>query len=103
MGILTESHRRLRVGDGLNKRRIRPQHILQDVLGIAGRGNTKHLESGTSTLNLTPEALEHVDRVLNRVALRELVLLAQDFPGRGQQDGLGRGGPAVEPHVPTHD
>jgi hypothetical protein len=63
-----ELERRLRVRDGLDKRRVGLEHRLQDVLGVAGGHQAAHLEARAAGRNRVPQCAEDLHRVLDRVA-----------------------------------
>ena len=94
--IFVELQRRLGVRDGLHQRHVGLEHIFQNVLGVAGGGHAQHFELGALRFHLSAQVLEHLDRVLNRIAVRELVRLAEDVAVFVEQHGLGRSGSAVD-------
>jgi hypothetical protein len=84
------------VRNSFDQRRISLQDVLQDVFRIAGRADAQHFERGACRLYLPTQAVEHVDGVLDRVPLRQLIDLAEDVAVGGQQDRLGGRRTAVE-------
>ena len=76
--IFIELQRRLRVGHGFNQRHIRLENVFENVFRVAGRRNTQHFEFCVLAFDLPAPTLEHIDRVLDRIAVRELVRLAED-------------------------
>ena len=71
--IITEAQRRLGVRHGFNQGDVGRQHALQNVLGVAGRAHAEDFQMRALRFNLLAQILEEVDRVLDRVALGELV------------------------------
>ena len=93
--IVVKLERRLGVGHGLDQRYVCMQNIFQDVLGIAGRGYAQHFEFGALRFHLSAQVFKHFDGVLNRIAVRKLVGLAQDGAVFIEQHRLGRRGTSV--------
>ena len=75
--ILVELHRRLGVRDGLDQRDVGLEHVFQHVLGIAGGADAENFQLRALRLDLLADGSEHVDGVLNRIAVGKLVGLAQ--------------------------
>src|SRR5262249_44264301 len=67
--IVVELKSRFGVSHGLYKSDIGGEHILEDILGIAGRADTHDLESRTLILDLCHKLGKDVLRVLNGVSL----------------------------------
>src|SRR5579864_7614936 len=65
------------------------QDVFQNVFGITGRGDAQHLEFGVLRLDLSAQILKHLDRVLDGIAVRKLVSLAEDVAALIEQHGLG--------------
>src|SRR5690606_39979873 len=61
------------------------------------------LEARALRLDVIADLLQELLGVLDRIALGELVRLAQDLAGLVDQDGLRRGRAAIEPDHPAHD
>src|SRR5438093_982787 len=80
----------------LHERGIRSEDVLENVLCVACRADAEDLERCPGRLDLRPQLVEDVDRVLDRIALRELVGLAEHVAVGREQNALGRRGPAVE-------
>ena len=87
--IFIKLQRRFGVRDGLHQRDIGVQHIFQDVLRVAGGAYAQHFELCTLRFHLLAQVLEHLNRVLDRVAVRELIGLAEDVAVLVEQHGLG--------------
>ncbi len=96
--VVVELERRFGVRDCLDERDIRVQHVLEDVLRIAGRSYPQHLERSAFALDLLAQLLEHLDPILDRIAVGKLVGLAKDLALFVQQDGLGGCGTAIDAH-----
>ena len=94
--IFIELERRLRVSHGLDQSHVGVQDVFQNIFGVAGGGDSQDLELGILRFDLSAQILEHLDRVLDRVAVRELVGLAQDVTAIIQQYGLGGSRPSVD-------
>ena len=78
VGIFVEFQRRFGVRDGLDQGHVSLENIFQNVFGIAGGGDPENFEFRVLVFHLGPQALEHFDRVLDRIAVRELVGLAEN-------------------------
>ena len=76
--VVVEVQAGLGVRDGLDERGVGADHVLQNVLGVAGGADAEDLQLGALIANLPIELLQHLDRVLDRVALRELIGLGED-------------------------
>ena len=100
--VLVELHGRLGVGHGLHQRDIGLEHVLQHVLGIAGRADAQNFQRCTLRLHLLAERDEHVDGVLDRIAPRKLVRLAQHVALFGEKNSLGRGRTAIQSNESAH-
>ncbi len=77
--IVVELERRFRVRDCFHQRDVGVQNILENVLRIPGGANAENLERGALALDLLPQLLEHLDGILNRIAVRKLVGLAENL------------------------
>ena len=86
--IVVKLQSRLRVRDGFNQGDIGLQHIFQNIFRVARRGHAKHFHLRALGLHLAAKTFEHVNGVLNRIAIRELVRLAQNVAILVQQDRL---------------
>ena len=64
-----------------NERYIGVQDVFENILSIAGGGYPEHLHLGALRLDLSAQLLEHVDGVLDGIAARQLVGLAQHIAG----------------------
>src|SRR5579864_1916261 len=73
------------------------QDVFQNVFGITARGDTQHLEFGVLRLDLSAQILEHLDRVLDGIAVRKLVSLAEDVAPVVEQHSLGGSRATVDP------
>jgi len=89
-----------RIGDA---RGVSLQDVLEDVLCIARGADAKYFECCAAIRDLRPEAVEHVDGVLDGVALRQLIDLAEHVAVGRQQGGLGRCRSAVPTDEPAND
>jgi hypothetical protein len=87
--ILIKLERRLGVSYGLYQCHICVKHVFQNVLGVAGGGDSQDLELGILRFDLSAQILEHLDRVLNRIAVRELIGLAENVAAIVEQHSLG--------------
>ena len=88
--VVVKFQRRFGVRHGFHQRHIRLEHLLQHVLGIAGGRDAEHFQFRILGLDLSAQVLEHVDRVLDGVPVRELVRLAENVPFFVEQNCLGR-------------
>jgi hypothetical protein len=68
--IIVELERRFGVRDGFDQSDVRVEDILQNVLGISGCRDSKNFQLRVLRLHLAAQTLEHLDRVLNRIAIR---------------------------------
>ncbi len=94
--VLVDVQRGVGVRHRFDQRRIAGEHVLQNVLGVAGRDEPRHLDARPLRLDLVPDRPEHLDGVLDRVAARQLVRLGQHASVLVEQHGLGGGRPRVE-------
>src|SRR6185437_3614991 len=69
--------------------------VLQDVLGVAGGAHAQNLDGCSLVGHLFGNFADDLLRVLNRIALRELVGLAQDVAVPVHQHRFGGGGAAI--------
>ena len=97
--VVVEVERALTVGDGLDDRRVGPEHVVEDVLGVAGRADAEDLELAALRLDLLPEIGEELLGVDDRVALGELVDLAEDLAALAEENRLRGGRAAVDADV----
>src|SRR5581483_329774 len=102
VGIVVELQRRLCVRDGLDQGDVGLENIFQNILCVTGCANPQDLELGSLGLDLPAQVFEHLDRVLDRVAVRELVSLAKDVAVFVQQHGLSRSGTTIDANEATH-
>ena len=79
MRIIVEAHRRLRVRDGFDERHISVQSFLQDILGITGCADAQDFHGCALCFHLLAQRAKHVDGVLNRIAVGELIGLAKQL------------------------
>src|SRR3954465_527156 len=84
------------MGNGLNERNVRVENIFQNIFRVSGRGNAQYFELRILRFDLSAQVLEHLDRVLNRIAVRQLIRFAQDVAVFAQQDGFGGGRSTVD-------
>ena len=77
MGILVELHGRLGVGHGFHQRNIGLEHVFQNIFGVSGGADPEHFQRRSLRLHLLAERDEHVDGVLDGIAARQLVGLAE--------------------------
>ncbi len=75
--------------DCLDQGHVSLENILQNVFGIAGCRDPKHFQFGVLRFHLSAQVLEHFDRVLDRVSVRELVRLAEDVTVFTEQNRFG--------------
>ena len=102
MGIVVELERRFRVSYGFHQRYVRFEHVFQDVFCISGSSHPENFHPRILCFHLLAQVLEHLDRVLNRVAIRELIGLAKDVAALVQQDSLRGGGTTVDSNKSRH-
>ena len=89
MWIFIELERGFCMRDGLDEGDIGVEDVFQNVLRVTCRRDAQNFQLGILRFHLAAQVLEHLDRVLNRVAIRKLVRLAQDVAVFIQQDGFG--------------
>ena len=94
--IVVESQRRFGVGDRLDERGVRLQHVAQNVLGVSRRSGAEDREPRAVRFHRGSQAAGDVDGVADRIAARELVGLAEHAPVGRQQHGLRRRRAAVD-------
>ena len=94
--VLVDVQRGVGVRHRLDQRGVAGEHVLQDVLGVAGGDQPRHLDPRPLRLDLAPDRPEHLDGVLDRVAARQLVRLGEHAPVLVEQHGLGGGRARVE-------
>ena len=102
--VVVEMQAGFGVRHGLHQRGVGADHVLQNVLGVAGGADAQNLQLHALVANLAVELLQHLDRVFDRVALRKLVGLGQNaaLVILRDQHGLGGSGSAVDAHEPFH-
>ena len=91
VGIVVKLERRLGVRDGFDQGNVSFEDILQDVLGVAGSPDSQNLKVRVLCFHLLAQVFEHVDSVLDGIAVRKLIGLAENVSVFIQQDGLGGG------------
>ena len=69
MRIVVVLECRLRMRHGFHQCDVGFQDISQDVLGVTRRTDTKDVQAGALGPHLTFQVIEHVNGVLNRVAI----------------------------------
>ena len=94
--IFVKLERRLGVRHGLYQRDVGVQDVFQNVLRIAGGGHSQDFQLRVLRFHLAAQVLEHFDRVLNRISVRELVGLAQNVALLIEQNGFGGSRAAVD-------
>ena len=94
--IFVELQRRLGVRDGFHQRDVGVENVFQNVFRVAGGRDAQNFQLGVLRLDLPAQVLEHLDRVLNRIAVRELIGLAEDVAAFVEQHGFGRGRTAID-------
>ena len=67
--IFVEFEGRLGVGNCLHQRHISIENIFQDILRIPCGRHAQHFQFRVLTLDLGAQILEHLDRVLDRIAV----------------------------------
>ena len=82
------AHRRHHVRDGLDDVHVGQHALLKNIGGVTGRPEPDDLQSGPVGLDLASQALEELLGVQNRVALGELIGLADDVALFVHEDGL---------------
>src|SRR5690242_4067473 len=103
--IVVEMEAGFGVRDGFDQRGIRADDVFEDVLGVTGSPDAENLQLRALVENLAIELLEHLDGVLDRIALGELVGLGEDgaLAVFGEQDGFGGSRSAVDADETFHD
>src|ERR1700722_1998400 len=94
--IVIELKCRFRLLNRLHQSHVCVHHILQDVFRVSGRAYTQNLKRGAFALDLFPQLLEHLDPILDRVAIRKLAGLTKNFALLAQQDRLGGSGTPID-------
>ncbi len=94
--ILVELHRRFRMRDGFDQRHVGFQDIFQNIFRIAGGPDSQNFQFRALRFDLLAQILEHVDRVLNRIAVRELIGLAKNIAAFIEQHGFGGSRSAID-------
>ena len=82
--------------DGFDQRHVGFEHVFQHVLGVAGGADSEHLQRRALRFDLLAQRREHVDGVLDRIAVGKLVRLAEHIAGIGEQHGFGGSRAAVD-------
>src|SRR5215471_7395334 len=102
--VLVEVQTGLGVGHGLDERGIGADDVFQNVLGVTGGADAEDFQLRALIENLAIELLEHLDGVLDGVALGELIRLGKDgaLAILRKQHGLGRSGAAVDADEAFH-
>ena len=99
VGVGIEVQRRLGVRHGFDHGRVGVQHVLQDVLGVAGGADAQNLRAWRPALRPAARRFANMSmRVFDGIALGELVALHQDVLVLIEQHGLGGSGAAVDAH-----
>ncbi len=94
--VVVELQGRFGVRHGLDQRHIGVQNVFENVLGVTGGGDAQNFQLRLLRFDLAAQVLEHFNRVLDRIAVRELISLAENVAVLIEQHGLGRGGTAVD-------
>ena len=102
--VVVEMQAGFGVRHGFHQRRVRADHVLQNVLGVTGGAHAQNLQFGALVADLPFELLQHLDGVFDRVALGKLVGLGQDaaLVVLRHQHGLGGRGAAVDADEAFH-
>ena len=103
VGFGVEMERGLRMGHRLDNGHISGQHVLQEVLGITRRSDSKELELGPLTFHLLGQVFKHVLGVFDRVAFGKLVTLDEELLVFVEEHSLGGCGTAIDAHKGFHD
>ena len=90
------------MGDRFDQRNVRIENIAKDIFCVAGGTDAEHFHFCALRLHLLAQLVEHLDRVLNRIAIRQLIGLAENLAVLAQQDSFGRSGTAVDSNKSRH-
>src|ERR1700730_17337078 len=96
VGIFVELQGGFGVRHGLDERDVRFQNIFQNIFRVARGGDTENFHFCVLLLKLAAKVFEHLDGVLNRIAVRELVGFAEDVAIFVKKNGFRRRGPAID-------
>ena len=77
--------------DGFDQGHVGVEDVLENVFGVAGGADAEDFEGCSLALDLFAQLLEHLDGVLDRIAVGELVGLAEDL-AVGSEHGCFGGG-----------
>ena len=102
VGLWVEVQAGLRVGDRFDQGAVRADHVLEDVLGVAGGACAENFQRAALPDDLLLELADDVDGVLDRVALGELIGLGDDVLVGVEQDAFGAGRAAVQSQEGAH-
>ena len=96
MRIFVELQRRLGMGDGFDQRYVGVENVFENVFRVTRSRDAENFQFCVLRFDLAAQVLEHFDRVLDRVAVRELVGLAENVAVFVQQYSFGRSRAAVD-------
>jgi hypothetical protein len=102
VGIAIFPLRRFGVRHGFGDRDIRPEHVVQDVLRVAGGAGASDLDARAVALDRCAQLRNDVDGILYRVAERQAVRLREHRAVFAEQDAFGRRRARVEPQEHAH-
>src|SRR5580658_230042 len=91
MRIFVELQSRFRMRDRLNQSHVGLENILQNVFRISRGRDSQNFQFGVLRLDLAAQVFKHLDRVLNRIPVRELIRLAEYLALLVQQNRFRRG------------
>src|SRR5262249_19585935 len=74
--VVVELQGGLGVRHGFYQRHVGLEHVLKNVFGVSGGRDSEHLQLGFLLFHLPAQVLEHLNRVLDRISVRELIRLA---------------------------
>ena len=101
--VAEEVHGAHHVSDGLDDVHVREHRLLEHVRGVAGGAEADALERRALAHDVVVDVLQQLLGVLDRIALGELVGLAEDLAVFVDHHGLRRGRATVETDHAAHD
>ena len=88
MRIVVELERRFGMRDGFHQRHVCFEDVFQNVLCVTRRSYPQHFQPRILGFHLLAQVLKHFDGVLDWIAVRELIGLAQNVAFFVQQNSI---------------
>ncbi len=84
------------MGNSFDQRHIGVQHVFENVFGVPRGSHAEHFEGCAFALDLLAELFEHLNGVLDWIAIGELIALAENLSSFAEHDCLSGSRAAID-------